>query len=184
MGWRWNSEKLTNRISDYGTGVELSWQCLLCSSAVNVPFTGTPPQLSLFWKFFCFGFFFSLSEEVETHNRLRQYKPSKGFFANSFSGCMPGSSGVLQHSFLCCWHTGGWHFYCGNILTKAVTEMNEAALRQVASGLKHAGHCSWYLLSVNVQVALEKITCSGKSEHCNGSKMSQVRAEVSARGEG
>lgn len=93
---------------------------------------------------------------------------------------MPGSSGVLQRSFLCCWQAGGSHFYCGHILTKAVTDMNEAALRQVASGQKYAGYWSWYLLSVNVQVALEKITCPGKSEQCNGGKMSQVRAEVAA----
>lgn len=162
--------------------MEVQWQCLFCPSAVDVPFTETPPRLevlfvSLFWIFVSFlmgawvGFFFCLIGDFFVgffffeEGAIKETKAievfwacslKKDFFANSFSDCMPGSSGVLQYSFLCCWQAGGLHFCCGHVLTKAVTEMNEAALGQGASGLKHGDYCSWYFPRANDQVALEE----------------------------
>lgn len=107
---------------------------------------------------FLLGFFFEEGaiKETKAIEVFWACSLKKDFFANSFSDCMPGSSGVLQYSFLCCWQAGGLHFCCGHVLTKAVTEMNEAALGQGASGLKHGDYCSWYFPRANDQVALEE----------------------------
>lgn len=168
MRWKWNNEKIMNRISDHGTRVEVRWQYLFCALHRNtsllkriyfggvvclcgwgIYFFFCSGVFCLFvlklFLWFCFGFLLRMRKQ----KRLRSFKAvslRRMLLANSFSDCMPGSNEVLQQGFFHCWQAGGLPFCYGHILTKSTTEV---ALRQGTSSMWYERYCFWYLQIAN-----------------------------------